>query len=527
MAKKLSAYPTKNSAGNNDKVVIIDGTDGLNKNLTVQTLLTGVREEIQALIPTDIFTAADIYINADTGNDANNGLTSGTALQTHAELYRRIKGKIVLPPPNAAAFDNRILTVHLLSDLPDTDPVNIDCLIGQDVNIHYKGGVKSTLRSGTITSIVAMNPGSNQAFQMTDSALPGTWTDLLAQRIRITTAGARINTIMWVAKDLGTKQCRTSTPAIPSIYYPASIADYGESVQFLSDVFATSPQIGDAYVVEQLFTLTVGSVCIKGSGSGPNFWYPSIAFTELEVRGDNVFITQLSNGFVFYNSIKMLSLIALKDHEESVFNNCYIGSGIFAEANILGSFINAGLIGSQNVTNNLGIIGGGGAVALNIDVMLQGTGIRGYNIRIQSACVFDSIASLTSSSHGVDVGRTQVHTSQELGIAGGGITLGRTQTLQHDNNIRLWGSGNEGFGVHVQPGCMFKGRLIPTITGTLGDFGLAHATTARAFDEATGAYTTARAATWTNLNGTIAGGGLASNAHNVPAAAHIYIGSDN
>jgi hypothetical protein len=55
------------------------------------------------------------YINATTGNDENNGLTSGTALKTHAELQRRLQ--------NAEIKQNT--TVNILTDL--NEEINLKC----------------------------------------------------------------------------------------------------------------------------------------------------------------------------------------------------------------------------------------------------------------------------------------------------------------------------------------------------------------------------------------------------------------
>jgi hypothetical protein len=147
-------------------------------------------------------TQAGFFIDASTGDDKNDGATPATALRTHAELERRIDaGGNLLSPPISAG--QKITTVNILTDLPDTDPINLDgVVLGEDVLLHYKGGIASTDRSGTFTDVVAMDPANNQPFEVEDTDMPSVWMDDLGRRVRIT-SGARENVVMWVAKDLG------------------------------------------------------------------------------------------------------------------------------------------------------------------------------------------------------------------------------------------------------------------------------------------------------------------------------------
>lgn len=96
-------------------------------------------------LPIPTSTQADWYINASTGNDVNDGLTSGTALATWKELGKRINGKRI----------TQQTTVHVMSDTPLSDPVYID--VALDCNGGYftvtgVGGSVSTARVGTASN---------------------------------------------------------------------------------------------------------------------------------------------------------------------------------------------------------------------------------------------------------------------------------------------------------------------------------------------------------------------------------------
>jgi hypothetical protein len=93
----------------------------------------------------------------------------------------------------------------------------------------------------------------------------------------------------------------------------------------------------------------------------------------------------------------------------------------------------------------------------------------------------------------------------------------------------IWGSGNTGVGIAVGPnaGVTVSVAEPSPITGTLGNFGFigqnggAVVTVARAWDDTTDAFTTARTCTWAHLAATIGAGGFNFNAHNVATNASL------
>lgn len=471
-----------------------------------------------SIITGTTWTAADVYIDAINGDDTNDGLTSGTAFATHNAFYLKTRGGKILPPQDPLSLAN-LLTVHILSTLPTTDPINLDCILGQDVVIRYVGGVNTTLTTGTLTGVTVADPSTNQPFELIDTSLVGTWTDYIGKRVRITTAGSRLNTIMWVAKDLGSTTARVSWPAVPAEFDPTAVTTYGDTAVFLIDNYPKVPQVGDTYAIEELFQVTMGSILIRGMGPDVEFWFPAMAFSQLEFMGIGIFSPELPSGFFYLSSVKCGNQFSSRVVEETYFANCYFPTGIFGEGASFLTQITGGLVGAA--VGSSGICGNGGRLQLNNDVMIQGASVRGTNVAIQSACVFDAAQSLTSSGSGVDVGKLQLHTSQEFDIPSGGMGLGRTQTLQHDASIRLWGSGNAAYGLNVSSGCSFYyvSTSVPTITGASGDFSIGAGTTSHALADS--AYSGPIANSWANFILPITSAGFEGNAHNPELDAHL------
>jgi hypothetical protein len=460
----------------------------------------------------------DWFIDASTGNDADTGITAATALRTHAELEKRINagGKLLTPPVGLSGL--RITTVNILTDLPDTDPINLDgVVLGKDAYLLYKGGVASTDRTETFTDVVAMNPASNQPFEVKDTAMSGAWQDDLGRRIRITT-GARNNTIMWVAKDLGANQARVSTPSIVKALVGAPFDD-----PFALD--RQAPEPGDSYAVETLRKVSLGVVHVKSQGSTNSISsIPVIALHELEVRdesnGGGIASIFCDRAVLAMHSCRMMPLLEGSNWVTGAFVNCFMNLGLLAHGSP--TFFHGGLVGVKAVSSG-GVFGGiqglgGGVVFLADDVMLQDVGMRGQSLIIEAASVFDSVhSSVAPGGHGVFAGGIGI------GYIGGTVAL---TSFFSSAPPRLWGSGNAGAGVAIGPGAqlVYRTGTFPTITGQGGDFTLAGATSGRAWDDATAAYTTGRSTTWANLATTVASGGFGGNAHNPMRDAHVVDG---
>ena len=403
--------------------------------------------------------------------------------------------------------------------MPDWDPINLDgVLLGEDTYLIYKGGVASTDREGTFTAVVAMTPASNQPFEVEDTAMSGGWQDDLGRRLRIT-AGARENTIMWVAKDLGANRARVSI-------LRSSTRWSARPSTILSNWIRNFRSRGTMDAVETLRKVSFGIVNVKSQGSKSIGSIPVIAVQELEIRDESsgggiasIFCDKI---VLAMHSCRMMMFLQGFYWPTGAFVNCFVHLGLIASGT-LGTFFHGGLVGVRAVSPPGGVFAGiqgngGGTVFLADDVMLQDVGMRGQNLIIEAASVFDSSATFVApGGHGVFAGGTGV------GYIGGTVWL---TSVFSGEPPRLWGSGNAGVGVEIGPGAQLAYRTgtFPTITGSGGDFTLAGATSGRAWDDAAGAYTTAQSNTWANLAATVASGGFGGNAHNPMRDAHVVDG---
>lgn len=180
------------------------------------------------------------------GDDSADGTTSATALATHAQLAQRY-GK----DPKLAVG----VTVNVPEGFadPDADPIRFDgeltLLAGGSLT--YVLGVQEVLLEGSFTdSVVAQSAATNTFWEVTDSALAGAddWEDYEFNRIRNTTQGL----IASVAKSIGSKTAQTSNWVAVSAF-PDAFVDPG------------TPDVGDDYVVEKLFPVTVDGLKVRGS----------------------------------------------------------------------------------------------------------------------------------------------------------------------------------------------------------------------------------------------------------------------
>jgi hypothetical protein len=478
--------------------------------------------------PPVLASQSDWYIDAVAGNDANDGLTSGTAIRTAAELRRRMPpGSRLRPPVNLAAF-SRLVTIHAMTSLPVDDPLDLDFVQSQDVNLVLVGGVDSTLRTGTFTSVTPKNPATNQGWEFADSTLPTAnwWADHLGDRVRIT-SGPRAGTIFWVGKDLGARRMRGSDPSIPDAFGPEGDAyTYRTLVQ-------QSPQVGDAYAVEKLRDVTIGYVNIRAESTSDfaQFYQPIVVFMNLAM---NVRTEAWAPHFGGPEAIT-IAFVGCRQGALSVggvdvysINDCVAGNTIGGAGSLGvrgGVYRRSGGLVTRGATNHTLIrCFPGGRLFLDYDTQLESGQLQGHNVWVNSCSVWDTpVSNTTPGGHAVYVGAeaTGFVSPPMSSIPGAGFSVGR---ITDDVQVRLWGAGAAGAGVHVGAGCTFlcTAGSLPTITGTGGEhFQLAGASTARSWDEANGAYTSARACTWPNLAATIAGGGLAGNAHNLSKRASI------
>lgn len=115
-------------------------------------------------LPVAVSTQVHWYIHAISGSDANDGLTSGTALATWAELGRRINGK---------RYPQEVV-IHLMSDTPTTDPIFLDSVpdapSGGWFRITGADGIQYTSR--TAISVTPLNTATNTQASLVYNVAP-------------------------------------------------------------------------------------------------------------------------------------------------------------------------------------------------------------------------------------------------------------------------------------------------------------------------------------------------------------------
>jgi hypothetical protein len=433
-----------------------------------------------------VVTAPDWYIKPSTGSDDAAGTSPATAFATWAGLLAAW-GAATLKPTGG------VLTVHILEPLPaGTDALYLPPAVNitGDTTVVIRG-LPTTVRTGVFTAAapadrVAVPPLAGTA---TDSAMPGAWSADLGRRVRVT-SGVRANQSFYVAKDLGAQSARISWPI--DSHDPSTWVSKG------------SVQAGDAYAVETLTTVCIGEIASSGSTASGTATYPSIVFIDLHVvppagSGSRFTIVDTNCNVAFYGCVidTEISTSRASNDRGTVFANCCFTNFVTSSSILT---IYGGLCLGMEVSSQ-----GTGFLYMDGDVLCQGaTIVPGSQAYFGAVGVFDSPA------EGVWVNAGTVFYLRSIYDAASG----------------LYGDGNVGAGLYLAERSAFLCTgVVPNIWGTGGQFSMNGSATARAWDEAGGAYTAARACTWANLAATIAGGGFGGNAHNVEKQCSLLVGS--
>jgi hypothetical protein len=420
------------------------------------------------------------FIDPVNGNDANDGATAATALQSDAERQRRMGS---YPIWSSGAYHLRYLNDLLPSDtfvLAGRRETNSQIFV-HGSTVDHQG--KATLFTGVIDVLGTLNraTGTNESWLITSNALPVSWTasGLLNKRIRLT-SGAATGAISGVMKDLGAKQARVCQFRAP-VSYTVPVNPSG----FTS---TSTPVATNTFVVESL-------VCL-----------PTVLIT-LD-SADN-FSTNLGSPVIFdsvvlgINAAQTLGDFVLKSSDVIVLDGCgwtmfdllaecieLLISGSIAEvsANLGANVAILLLAAGFSATTVSSSAGGNNNVTVQSDFMVQGARflVNGPVGWLRGA-VFDAPGP----------GAVQM------------ITNGRFDGSTQAGSFFCWGKGNAVVGLAVGVGTVsyLAGQVAGfTITGTGGDFSVRAVTTIRPFDNTTGAYVATAATTWAILAAAVGGG---------------------
>lgn len=188
--------------------------------------------------PDVIVEQAAWFVDSAAGSDSNDGATLATAIQTLAELSRRISG----------GTSTVATTITLVGDF-SAEPLVLDITIASGVLVTIVGEVV-VADSGSITAVTAAVPATNTRGQITDAAQA--FTD--ESRIRLT-SGAAASSIAYVTRVIGPTNVNVSAWALLANPLTSQLPTIG------------TPSIGNTYDVETLSTI-IGRVDLKVHGTG-------------------------------------------------------------------------------------------------------------------------------------------------------------------------------------------------------------------------------------------------------------------
>lgn len=374
------------------------------------------------------------YIDPVAGNDYATG-TSGDPIKTWAELLRRTSDGFA---PGST------VTVYLLDDLPEADPLNLDwrfitpaTVSGGGISgfstLMVEGSVKSTLLStGTVSGFTERDPSVNSADELTatDGIDPVDWANLLSThpeaRIRFT-SGSASGAVCYAVKDLGGGIARITRPWDPMSFVPISSANM--------------PVPGDTFVIETL--IKVSAVMSSKAGFNQvivsNVWFDNGQYAYVDAGSTGAFslffIQCVANGF------NTLSLWAFNCLSYSYVSLGSVGSALFS----------GGVVGYP-------VKNGAGTLQLDQGVIIQGSQIGistvGFGLNTYGTCYIYDVGIFDSPTSGVEV-------------QGSG-------QLQIVNGSTFYGNGNANFGVLLGRGSRILGiqdssSTTLKITGTSGD----------------------------------------------------------
>lgn len=365
------------------------------------------------------------YIDAVNGSDFNTGLTPATALQTDAERQRRVQ------PLGSIWNIGADTSVVYLNTLPLGDPAIFNIGIKTAGNLRIKGTPTTIYTSpvGGFTAVTALNRAANIPWDVTEVGLgagrPG-------QRVRIS-AGARAGARAWFAKDLGGGRYRISPFG--------SLNTAGSPIP--QTLTLVTPQIGDQFVVETLTLITRIQVNVAyveyNNAIGQQLTFEDIATTG----GMPVIGTLPANTGIFTPMAYGCSFGANPFY--GVQNNCLSSGAVYIAPAALSMNLGGLVLGGRPDYQ------GGGVVWIDMDTLLQATGIR---MRLGAAVRMGTVGSFDSAAEGFLI--------EDVGAA-------RTESVLFSGTDLLYGAGNTTYGITVKSGGKLRYTTKPVVTGGTND----------------------------------------------------------
>lgn len=409
----LSANRTFNTGQNADSSIIINADDiQLNTGYGLYPFRTTAMAQVTW------------FIDPVGGNDANTGLTSGTAIKTDAERQRRVGTIWTITADTSVTY---------LNNVPDTDPVLMTVIMGKNGVLRINGVATTTYTSpaGGFTAVTNLNRAAQQPSLITEVGLGAGRT---GQRIR-TTSGASTNSITWLDKDLGAGQYRTSPWGIMS--FAANPLPFSPTPNNVA--------IGNQFVIESLtqiafLSLNVISAQFGGAAStnGTQIVFQNLYFTQSDVQ-----IQQLPTGTVTFAPL----LYGCRIHAPWSAACCqtYLDTGvIYVVPQASTAYFGCLVRGRMTIQS-------GATIFVDFDTLFSQTS-NGVRVRYLGVLVVGTMAAIDNTSDGVLI-EDGDYRSKVL-FSGAELT---------------WGNGNTGVGININSNGFGGYVAKPTLTGGGGD----------------------------------------------------------
>jgi len=435
----------------------------------------------------------DFYINATTGSDTNSGLTMMAPWKTNAALGRAIGVYGILSPPPTTPTPpagGQWVTIHYDGSMP-TDLLNLQVFLNANVCLRIEAtDLVTTIHTGTISAAVGFTD-SNVLPSITDPEIES-WNPYVGHRI-IWTSGPAAGAYSWIAADLGGGVARIGQPGrlndvvLTGISFPTTVA----------------PSTGTYVIDGTLPTLYVGLLDTQATSNG-NQIEPFVEFLDLNLASTGPIgadpnptgatVTYLIEGCsCTWQAIYRVTIVAVLS---------YFPDGIYA---VGGSWFDSAACVVNSFYAHIASTGG-----VFDNTLCEGCGFGSFQGAYVEIAAFAAEHATSSASFANLYGDGVTELSS--GYTPGFISISGT----------VVGSGNQGVGIRVARGFTITSGVVPTITGSSGDFALDTDTSAFPVSKTTGLpIGPPLSCTWANLTTDTASGGFGGSAHSLRSNTHL------
>lgn len=375
----------------------------------------------QLLIGSTVFQSQTTwFIDPVGGNDANTGLTAGTALKTDAERQRRVG---LIWPINADT------SVTYLNNVPATDPCIYTYTLGTNGVLRINGTPTTIYTSpgSGFSAVTNLNRATQTASSVTEAVMGAGRT---GQRIR-TTSGASAGAIAWLDRDFGGGVYRTSpwttiSFANPLPFTPTQV-NVAASDQF---VIESLTQIGYLSLIN-LSAQYTGAASVNGTQT----LVRNVYLTQPDVAISALPLGTVTNAPLIHGS-------RIHCPWDAVMVSSYVDTGVVIAASPASPALFACLVRGRPSIQS------GTTIFIDYDTLFSQSGNDGIRVRYSATARVGTMAVFDAGADGVLV--------EDGDFRCGALFSG---------NDLVWGTSSAGVGMRVRSGGKTTYVAKPTVTG--------------------------------------------------------------